>query len=458
MNGRGFARERRQPDTSLGRRARGRSSFRFLLSGILIAGLTSVAGGARAQEDAQELRPTVHTLTDSIVGGAGGLSIDKMGIVYAGTFDDRVYRIRMDGRPEVFATGQYGATGNVVGPMGNLFQLNFFGGYITKIDRHGREEIVARDLETPMDVTLAKGNLYVVNCGSNSISRVTSKGERTSWLTGPPFNCPNSITYASDGYLYVVNFSDPKLLRVSLDGETTEFKTMPHEANIITSARGYLYVASGKGRQLHRVSLATGELKHLAGSGERGTRDGTAIEATFNWPNGIAATGEGMVFINDLNPPVGGDGIKRPQRTASIRVISLPSLTDELSEMYVSQGADAMVAAYQKYKSDPSTAALLDEAEVDGWGKATMPVLPEAGLRVLQLNAEAYPNSWRVHDSLGDAYMSVGQPEDALASFKRSLALNPDNENAASRIKQLENNSNTQSFQSQLEVKGDVQH
>lgn len=335
---------------------------------LAVVGMTSLTYSGLAQERPSGSRVNVYTLTDSIVGGAAGLSVDQMGIVYAGTFDDRVYRVRKDGRTEVFASGLYGASGNVVGPMGNLFQLNFFGGYITRIDRHGNQVILAGGLETPVDVTFADGDLYVANCGSNSVARVTLDGEVTTVVQGPPFNCPNGITYASDGNLYVVNFSDAKLLKVTLHGDVSEFGTLPHARNVIASARGYLYVASGSGRQLHRVSLTTKEVTRIAGTGERGSADGTAFEATFNSPNGIAATGEGRIFVHDINPRTATEGIWEPQRTGSLRLVLLPSLTDELSNIYVAEGSDAMVEAYHKYRADSATAGLLDEAEVTGWG------------------------------------------------------------------------------------------
>lgn len=382
-------------------------------------------------------RSEVGTLADSLLGGASGLSIDKMGVVFAGTFDERVYKIRLDGQKEVLASGQFGATGNTVGPMGDLFQLNFFGGYVTRIDRHGTPQILASGLETPMDITFADGNFYVANCGSNAISRVTLDGEVSIFKQGPPFNCPNGLTFASDGNLYVVNFSDASLLKLTLDGEISVFETLPHFQNVIASARGYLYVASGSGRQVHRISLSTKEVSHIAGTGERGSNDGDALDATFFWPNGIAAWEGGMIFINDLQTRAAPERWKTAQSLGTVRVLSLPSLTDYLSDLYVAEGAEAMVNAYKNYRLDPATAGLLDEAEVNGWGYDTLPVLPDAGLKIFQLNAESYPNSWRAQNGLGDAYMKIGQPEEAISAFERSLEINPDNPYAANMIEQL---------------------
>lgn len=404
---------------------------------LTILGIGHFPDVAIAQGVHPEAHATVYTLADSIMGGAAGLSVDRMGMVYAGTFDDRVYRIRMNGRSEIFARGLYGATGNVVGPKGNLYQLNFFGGYVTTIDRRGNQEMLAAGLETPMDVTLTESDLYVANCGSNAITRVTLNGEVTTLAQGAPFNCPNGITYASDGNLYVVNFSDTKLLRVGLDGEVTQWLTLPYSQNVIASARGYLYVASGSARQVQRVSLRTGEITHIAGSGRRGRQDGSALDATFDWPNGIAATGAGKIFIHDLNAPVRSDNGTVELGMGRIRVVSLPSLTEELIAIYDSAGADAMVAAYHAYRADEATAGFLDEAEVNGWGHATLPVLPEAAIRIFKLNAESYPDSWRVYDALGDAYTKIGQTAEAIAAFERSLTINPDNPTIVRKVRQL---------------------
>jgi len=42
------------------------------------------------------------------------------------------------------------------------------------------------------------------------------------------------------------------------------------------------------------------------------------------------------------------------------------------------------------------------------------------------------------HDSLGEALMKHGEFDDALESYKRSLALDPDNAHAAEAIRELE--------------------
>ena len=48
-------------------------------------------------------------------------------------------------------------------------------------------------------------------------------------------------------------------------------------------------------------------------------------------------------------------------------------------------------------------------------------------IEVFKLNAEEYPDSWNVFDSLGEAYMKNGDKKLAIKSYKKSIKLNPEN-------------------------------
>ncbi|MCP4546934.1 MAG: hypothetical protein GY835_10765 [bacterium] len=52
-------------------------------------------------------------------------------------------------------------------------------------------------------------------------------------------------------------------------------------------------------------------------------------------------------------------------------------------------------------------------------------------------NVENYPLSANVHDSLGEARMAADNTEAAIASYERSLELDPDNANAVTQLKRL---------------------
>ena len=50
----------------------------------------------------------------------------------------------------------------------------------------------------------------------------------------------------------------------------------------------------------------------------------------------------------------------------------------------------------------------------------------EMAIYVFQFNTQAFPNSWNVHDSLGEALALAGRYTEAIAAYQRSLTLNPD--------------------------------
>ena len=70
--------------------------------------------------------------------------------------------------------------------------------------------------------------------------------------------------------------------------------------------------------------------------------------------------------------------------------------------------------------------ALLNRVGYDLLGRG----LAREAVVVLRRNAELYPMSWNVYDSLGEALAAAGEPAAAAASYRRSLELNPDNGNA----------------------------
>jgi len=58
-------------------------------------------------------------------------------------------------------------------------------------------------------------------------------------------------------------------------------------------------------------------------------------------------------------------------------------------------------------------------------------------LDFFKMNAANFPESFNAFDSLGEAYAALGQKSEAIASYRKSLELNPDNQNAAAQIEIL---------------------
>lgn len=58
-------------------------------------------------------------------------------------------------------------------------------------------------------------------------------------------------------------------------------------------------------------------------------------------------------------------------------------------------------------------------------------------IEIFKLNAETYPQSANVYDSLGEAYMIKGDKEPAVRNYRRAVELNPQNTNAIEMLKKL---------------------
>lgn len=61
----------------------------------------------------------------------------------------------------------------------------------------------------------------------------------------------------------------------------------------------------------------------------------------------------------------------------------------------------------------------------------------DEAVTIFELDVDAYPRSGDAFDSLGEAYLAKGNREKAIASYKKSLELNPVNFNAVEQLKKL---------------------
>jgi len=114
------------------------------------------------------------------------------------------------------------------------------------------------------------------------------------------------------------------------------------------------------------------------------------------------------------------------------------SIADTLAATIASSGIDAAAKQYQELKSTAPVPYNFEENELNNLGYQLLRAnkLKDA-IRIFQLNVEAYPQSSNVYDSLGEAYMNVGDKPPAIANYQRSLQLNPKNRNAEKMLQKL---------------------
>jgi sugar lactone lactonase YvrE len=143
--------------------------------------------------------------------------------------------------------------------------------------------------------------LYVVNCGSASITTIAPDGTASQLVQSTLLNCPNGITRAPDGTLYVANFQDGNVIAVPTDGEPRVHATLPGNNNgHLVYHDGALYVVARTAHQIYRVTL-DGQATLFAGLGEKGGADGPATEAQFCFPNDLGFSPDGKIlYVNDV--------------------------------------------------------------------------------------------------------------------------------------------------------------
>ena len=80
----------------------------------------------------------------------------------------------------------------------------------------------------------------------------------------------------------------------------------------------------------------------------------------------------------------------------------------------------------------------LNEDYVNAWGYRLLrtPRLAE-GKAMLGYNAATHPDSWNAHDSYAESLAATGDKAQAVAEYRRSLALNPANDNADKMIAKI---------------------
>lgn len=101
-----------------------------------------------------------------------------------------------------------------------------------------------------------------------------------------------------------------------------------------------------------------------------------------------------------------------------------------------------VASAIQEYRAlkTGTTAAEYDfsEAELNRLGYQLLQAKKVAdAIEIFKLNVEMFPQSGNAYDSLGEAYMTHGDKDLAIANYKKSLELDPKNTNATAKIAEL---------------------
>ncbi|MGH1362859.1 MAG: c-type cytochrome [Calditrichia bacterium] len=116
------------------------------------------------------------------------------------------------------------------------------------------------------------------------------------------------------------------------------------------------------------------------------------------------------------------------------------TLEDQLKETYGIAGIDSTISLYHALRKRHYGRGRYD------FGERTLNVFgynllaqndTSAAVKTFALNVEIYPESANTWDSLAEGNMLVGNKEKAIEYYRKSLELNPDNDNAKKMLEEL---------------------
>jgi tetratricopeptide (TPR) repeat protein len=117
------------------------------------------------------------------------------------------------------------------------------------------------------------------------------------------------------------------------------------------------------------------------------------------------------------------------------------SVAESLTAGIKANDASLMRRSLLAFQKDPSHACVNIERDLNSEGYELLGKNQiQLAIEVFKLNAESYPASSNAHDSLGEAYLKAGQKALAVESYRKALALNPNNGHAKQILAELDRN------------------
>jgi imidazolonepropionase-like amidohydrolase len=114
-----------------------------------------------------------------------------------------------------------------------------------------------------------------------------------------------------------------------------------------------------------------------------------------------------------------------------------PGVADLLIPIAQKEGAAGALAEYRRLQKEAAEKYDFREPQLNRVGYALMKDHLAEAVAIFKANTELFPQSANVWDSLAEAQLNSGDREAAIANYRKSLALNPHNANAAEMLKKL---------------------
>ena len=200
-------------------------------------------------------------------------------------------------------------------------------------------------LAGPQGVAVDVGqNLYIADTGNHRIRRVDAvtgiittvagTGQRGSsgdnaLSVNAALNTPSAVGVDGSGNVFIADTGNHRIRRLdavtgiittvagtgqrgsSGDGVTAASADLDSPGGVAVDDDGNVFIADSGNHRIRRVDTGTGLITPLAGTGQEGFGDGSALAGLFSRPRGIAVDRDGNVFVADW----GNSRIRKIDRT-----------------------------------------------------------------------------------------------------------------------------------------------
>jgi len=229
----------------------------------------------------------------------------------------------------------------------------------------------------------------------------------------------------------------------------------------VTTGSGlkYIIVKTGTGKQAENGKAVDVHYTGMLTDGKvfDSSRDsGEPIEFTLGegqvikgWDEGIALMKVGSQMRLIIPPELaygskGAGKIIPPNSTLIFDVElmdvhkPLKSVIDTMMTLILDKKLKNAISVYKDLKDSQEKDYNFKESQLNTLGYQLLQAgMKKESIAILKLNADEFPDSFNVYDSLGEAYMNNGDKSLAIKNYKKSLEINPKNDNAKNMLDQL---------------------
>lgn len=129
---------------------------------------------------------------------------------------------------------------------------------------------------------------------------------------------------------------------------------------------------------------------------------------------------EGVVLRGDY---LEGDSLRADIDTIAAKN-KLPKISDVIKPLIVEQGIEAGIAEYRQISKNSPDQYNFDREQLNSLGYNLLEMeKPEEAIRIFELNIEMYPDYANGYDSLGDAYLTIGDTTKTIKVWEKAIEL-----------------------------------